>query len=249
MFEPVQAPEEGHHESDRRDSSASQWRGWTRAIVLCVGVALLFTGWLMRGRWTSGGQPAPAVSSGQSFLNESLAHYQAGRYAEAVTAAQAAAAADPASVEALNNLAVSLMQLRRFDEAIQTAEKAVQLRPDYALARNNLAWIRNEQAKVAGGAAPAPSPAVAQANALLNESLGHAQAGRFQQCVEAAERATKLAPELAGAYNNLGFCAGRLGRWDEAVVNLERAVRLNPADPLARNNLAQAITKRAETAR
>jgi len=197
----------------------------------------------------SGDQPVPTAAAGQNFLNESLAHYQAGRYAEAVTAAQAAAAADPTSVEALNNLAVSLMQLGKFDEAIRTAEKAVQLRPDYALAKNNLTWIRNEQAKAAGGAPASAAPAVAQANALVNESLGHAQAGRFQQCAEAAERATKLAPELAGAFNNLGFCAGRLGRWDEAVVNLERAVRLNPADPLARNNLAQAIARRAETAR
>jgi tetratricopeptide (TPR) repeat protein len=166
-------------------------------------------------------------------LQLSFEHYQAGRYQEAITTAQAALATNPNSSEAYNNMAVSYLGLRMYDEAIKAAEEAIRLNPESQLAKNNLAWIQDEKAK----APSAPAQATTPAGALLNQSLAHARSGRFKECIDTAMEALKLEPMSAPAFNNIGFCSARLGRWDEGIRNAEEAVRLDPTFQLAKNNL------------
>ncbi|HVP57448.1 MAG TPA: tetratricopeptide repeat protein, partial [bacterium] len=54
------------------------------------------------------------------------------------------------------------------------------------------------------------------------------------------EKAVRLQPMNAEAYNNLGAAYGMLGRPEDAVRTLEHAVQLNPADAQAYANLAVA---------
>lgn len=173
---------------------------------------------------------APNPRSGKA-IQDSLDHYKAGRYQDALAAAKTAVSEDPKSVEAYNNMAVSYLALEMYDEGIHAAQEALRLKPDFQLAKNNLAWIQREKAK----AASAPPPT---ASSLLNESLQHAVASRFQQCFDVAAQAAKLDPKLAEAFNNAGFCAWRLQRWDDAVRNTQEAIRLNPNFQRAKNNLA-----------
>jgi tetratricopeptide (TPR) repeat protein len=90
-------------------------------------------------------------------------------------------------------------------------------------------WMR-------GAGAPSEAQQLAAAS-LLDESLQHAQAGRFRECMDAAAKSVELSPS-AQAFNNLGWCAGNLQRWDEAIRNAEEAIRLSPDQPLFQNNLA-----------
>jgi len=176
-------------------------------------------------------QTAPAGQSpAQSALTASYEHYQAGRYEEAIASAKTALAADPSSADAYNNMAVAYLGLRKYPEAVRAAEEAIRLKPDYQLAKNNLAWIQREQANPT---AP-PTPAAT----LLSDSLKHAQAGRFKECVDAARQSARLDPKSSRAFNNAGFCAGSLKLWDEAVKDVREAIRLDPNNQLAKNNLA-----------
>jgi hypothetical protein len=102
-------------------------------------------------------------------------------------------------------MAVAYLGLRKYAEAVRAAEEAIRLKPDYQLAKNNLAWIQREQANPT---AP-PTPAAT----LLSDSLKHAQAGRFKECVDAARQSAKLDPKSSRAFNNAGFCAGNLKLW------------------------------------
>ena len=77
----------------------------------------------------------------------------------------------------------------------------------------------------------------AEAAMLIEQSLEHARAARFQECVDTAEQAVGLNPNAAAAYNNLGFCLASLKLWDDAIPNAEEAVRLDPALRIAQNNL------------
>jgi Flp pilus assembly protein TadD len=126
--------------------------------------------------------------------------------------------------------------LGRFPEAQPAAREALRLRPDDQRSRNNLRWIEEELAKTGGAAIPRER--TLEAAELLNQSLSHAQAGRFRECLLVATAATEANPAEARAFNNAGFCAANLGRWDDAIRNTQEAIRLDPGLTLARNNLA-----------
>ncbi len=207
---------------------------WLLVAVVLVLVVYPAARWVLsRG----GGTAAPKTAgAGQSELQLSYQHYEAGRYQEAITAAKAALAKDPKSADAYNNMAVAYMGLRQIDNAIEVVQNAIRLKPDYQLAKNNLAWFQQEKATT--GLPPVQQAQLAQAGALLTQSLEHAQAGRFKECVESAAQAAKLDPGSARAYNNLGICQANLKQWDEGIKNTHEAIRLDPTMDLAKNNLA-----------
>jgi tetratricopeptide (TPR) repeat protein len=64
------------------------------------------------------------------------------------------------------------------------------------------------------------------------------QAGRFQDCIDAAKKALKLKPDYAEAYNNIAAANEALGRWDDAIDAARHALRIDPNLQLAKNNLA-----------
>jgi tetratricopeptide (TPR) repeat protein len=68
-------------------------------------------------------------------------------------------------------------------------------------------------------------------------SLLNYQAGRYVQCVAAAQEAIKLKPAFAEAYNNLGAAYINLQQYDKAVDALKQALKLIPSFVLAQNNL------------
>ena len=133
-------------------------------------------------------------------LDRSYELYQAGRYTEAIAAAQAVLKANPNSADAYNNLAAAYAGLKMWDEAARNAQEALRLRPDYQLARNNLVWILQEKQKIAGAAPPAPAQAAVAANAgqLLNLSMQLYQSGKYPECIAAAKQAIKLDPTIGG---------------------------------------------------
>jgi tetratricopeptide (TPR) repeat protein len=78
------------------------------------------------------------------------------------------------------------------------------------------------------------------ADNYLNLSLAYDRAGRFRDCIQAAEQALKLRPGFALAYNNIAAAHMDMGEWDAAIAAAGEAVRLQPDLQLARNNLAAA---------
>ena len=91
----------------------------------------------------------PAVhaqeASPEHFLSLSLTAYQAGRYRECISHAQAALERRPDYAEAYNNIAAAHNALGEWDAGIAAAERAVALKPDFPLARNNLAYAREQK--------------------------------------------------------------------------------------------------------
>ena len=175
------------------------------------------------------GETPPADAA--SELQLSFEHYQAGRYQEAITAA------DPSLAQAYNNIAVSYLGLRMYDEASKAAQEAIRLSPDLQLAKNNLAWIQREKAK-APSAPPVQAPAPGSVGDLLNQSVQHSQTGRFKECIDTARQAIQLDPNSAPAFSNVGFCAASLQQWDEGIRNTQESIRLDPTFQRAKNNLA-----------
>jgi protein O-mannosyl-transferase len=101
-----------------------------------------------------------AADTPERLVNESLAHYRAHRYREAVAAARRAVTLKPGSPEAYNNIGAALNEMGLWDEAIVNLNVALRLRPDFQLARNNLAWAERQRKRAV--AAPAGSRPIAR---------------------------------------------------------------------------------------
>jgi tetratricopeptide (TPR) repeat protein len=82
----------------------------------------------------------------ESYVNQSLAYYQQGRFTDAIHAAEEALKLRPGYALAWNNIAAAWNAMGKWDEGIAAGEKAVRAAPDNQLARNNLAWARRQKA-------------------------------------------------------------------------------------------------------
>ncbi len=145
--------------------------------------------------------------------NLGTAFRQQGSVNEAIVQFQKALAIKPEFAEAHYNLGNALLQQGHVEEAIAQFQKSLAIKPDYVTAGNNLAWVlaTSPQASLRNGIkavglaeranqlAGGKNPVV-----LCTLAAAYAEAGRFPEAVETAQRALRLAEEqsntaLAGA--------------------------------------------------
>jgi tetratricopeptide (TPR) repeat protein len=138
----------------------------------------------------------------EAHNNLSNALLQKGNVDEAITHLQKALQIDPDYAYAHNNLGNALIQKGSVNEAMAHYQKALQIKPDYLEVQNNLAWVLatcpqallrngNEAVKLARRAnqlAGYGNPVV-----LGTLAAAYAEAGRFPEAVETAQRALQLA--------------------------------------------------------
>ncbi len=153
-----------------------------------------------------------------------------GRDAEAAAQARQAVTLNPARPfghEVLIRAESALGDLPATREAAQATLAAV---PGDALA---LQAMSHPEAVAVRGANKPYSPA----DALVDQSLTQARAGKFNEAIASARAALALDPHSAVAWNNIGAAYGSLGHWDEAIHAEQEAVRLDGSLQIAQNNL------------
>jgi tetratricopeptide (TPR) repeat protein len=74
----------------------------------------------------------------------------------------------------------------------------------------------------------------------LQLSLLFYEAGKFDQCIKAADEALKMDPQYDLAYNNICAAHIALKQWNEAIAAGEKAIKINPENVRAKNNLVYA---------
>jgi tetratricopeptide (TPR) repeat protein len=115
------------------------------------------------------------------------------------------------------------------------AQDTLKLAPQDAQAKGYLARSQNAQAEIVAAerlAEQQPTP-----EHYLNLSLLYHRAGRYQDCINAAQKALRLKPGYAEAYNNIAAAYEGLADWDHAIEAAQQALRIKPDFQLARNNL------------
>jgi len=130
-----------------------------------------------------------------------------------------------------------LYESGRLDEARNQLEMGLRLHPGDHRTLQLLHAVNNPQdAEVAEAARK-----IANAAKFLNLSLTYFNEGKYEDCIEAAERALEFDPNYAAAYNNIGIANVRLGRYAEGITAYRKALELQPDYELAKNNLAEAV--------
>ena len=137
---------------------------------------------------------------------------QQGRIDEAIAHFQKAVEIKPDHASAHKNLGIAFFQQGRMDEAIAHFKKSLEIRPDQVEIQNNLAWLlatcpraslRNGSQAVELAQRANQLTGDNNPNLLCTLAAAYAEAGRFTEAVETAQRALQLAetysnPALAG---------------------------------------------------
>ena len=177
----------------------------------------------------------PSVRTADYWINQSLAEYRQAHYRLAIASARHALTINPNSAAAYNNIGASYGKLKQWKEAVRNEKLALRYNPQLAIAKNNLALFLRRQTP---GATRKESAATV--NGLIERSLRQYQAGRYEDCIQAAQDALRVNPRSAEAWNNIAAGEDALHHWKAAVRAAGEALTLKPGFTMARNNLAWA---------
>jgi tetratricopeptide (TPR) repeat protein len=158
-------------------------------------------------------------------------HLAADRAAEALPAAESAAAAAPGEVEPLVARGLALTDLQRYAEAARTADEILALGPDDAYAQRSaaaiLAGARNGQPALnAAWRGVELAPEEPQAHLVLG--LVAARMELFDLAERAYTEALRLDPELGEAQHDIGVIRLEQRRYAEALEHLANAAATSP---------------------
>ncbi len=158
-----------------------------------------------------------------------------GRYTEAIYNLYQSLRLVDARMDARYMLMPLLYEQKRFEELRTVAKRTLELVPGDATATNYLqmadsgkSLLQIEEENSVNYKTP---------EQFLNLSLMYYNAGNYRGCINTAEKALKLKPDYAEAYNNIGTSYNQLRQFDSAVIACEKAVQLKPDFQLAKNNL------------
>ncbi len=136
-----------------------------------------------------------------------------------------------------------LDKVGRRGEAVELLREAVRLNPALIEAQKLLAEVEPRWSRQVAEASASSEP---QTLIALSDQLF--RAGRYEDSLQAARRASELQPNSADAYNNMAAAYNAMARWEEGSQAAAKAVRLRPDFQLAVNNLRWAESKRGSTA-
>jgi Flp pilus assembly protein TadD len=87
-----------------------------------------------------------------------------------------------------------------------------------------------------GAAAPASADVRDDAKKQVEFGISVAQRGLWREAIYRWERATKIDPTYAAAYNNLAVAYEHEGEFDKARTAYEKAIELDPENALVKQN-------------
>lgn len=135
----------------------------------------------------------------------------------------------PDFAEANNNMAAILMKSGQYKQAVEHLQRALRQEPEYAEAHLNMASIlaRDKQFDAAikhvQKAQEAHTASSHFGAAALLESMG-----KYEEAIEAYERAAYLNPSDFTTLAHLGILKARMGQTDDAVDCFRRSLEHNP---------------------
>ena len=171
----------------------------------------------------------------EKFTDLSVLNYQFRRYDACIATAQEAININPQYAEAYNNIGAAYIKLKQYDKAIDALKQALKLKPGMALAKNNLDSAERDVKTQAS------QPADLTAAGYVNLSLYYFNNKRYQDCIDACNKALALKPDYDLAYNNICASYNKLGKYRQAIAAAKKGLQYNPGNEFLKNNLAEAI--------
>ena len=185
-------------------------------------------------------QLAPNEAASYSYYAQFLANL--GKAEEANTMADKALGFYPFDDVALDAKMSALQSLQRWDELNAVANKKLNSYPGDPTAIEFLAKAKIKEPAVIDTSRLKVTNTPKTADEYLNLSLVFYNAGKFSECIEAAENAIRLNPNSADAYSNICAAYNNLQQWDKAKMACAKALTIDPTHRLAKGNMQWALT-------
>src|SRR5579872_1649903 len=160
-----------------------------------------------------------------------LAHWVAGRSADAIAALEKSIAFDPDVAEAHNVLASVLASEGEMDRAKTEALRALQIYPDYPEALGNLGHLLALRRDLTGAAFYFERSVRLKPNdaeVRTNSAVVLAEMGRMDEAAREVEAAVRADPNFADAHAFRGSLLERKGQSEAALAEFLEAIRLRP---------------------
>ncbi len=144
---------------------------------------------------------------------------------------------DAINPETYNFYAKFLTKRNRFAEAQNILNKGLELSPNHlALNQTKTELLAKQSGK---------TPKIAENNVVqtanfetyLNLSLEYYNQKQYLKCIEACEKALKLKPDYALAYNNICSAYNELKQWKKAAEAGKKGLAIDPNNALLQGNL------------
>lgn len=176
----------------------------------------------------------------RDWLAQAALLRQAGRLADAATAASRATTIAPASSEAWLRLAAIYSQQGKPADAVATLERARQAQGDDPMLLSDLGAAFNDEGRFADAESALRRSLAIRESADARNNLGVALNGLARPADAVGEFGAALAlnPSSAEAWFNLGVAQALLGDVAQARTAYQRGLRLMPGEPRALSNLA-----------
>ena len=176
-------------------------------------------------------------------INQLVALFNAGRYAELEIRARVLVEQYPNSGFAWKVLGVCLQVQGK--DGLAALQKAAELLPDDADSHSNLGNALKDLGQLGDAVASYRraleiKPDYAEAHCNLGVALKGL--GQLDDAVASYRRALEIRPDYAEVHNNLGNGLADLGQPDDAVASYRRALKIKPDYAEAHNNLGNALT-------
>ncbi len=163
---------------------------------------------------------------------------------------QAALAAHPGHLAALNGLGLALRTRGDLDDAVVAYREAIRLNPKYAHAHHNLGVALRAKGDLDGAvAAYREAIRLNPEDAHAHRSLGLAltDKGDRDGALAAFKEAVRADPHYVNGHDSLGTALRSRGDLDGAVAALKEAIRLDPGHAVSHNNLGNALQAKGDS--
>jgi serine/threonine-protein kinase len=174
-----------------------------------------------------------------ALFSRALAHFAAGRTAEARDDYDRLLALQPAHARALHNRGVARTALGDLDGGLLDFDEAIRLDPAHAMGHYNRAVSRAKKGDADGARQDydrAISLNAQHPESFNNRGILRGRAGDLAGAIEDYDRALALRPSYAAAFQNRGMARARRGDLDGALADYAEAIRLEPELLEARYN-------------
>jgi tetratricopeptide (TPR) repeat protein len=192
-------------------------------------------------------KPDPALAT--AYFNSGFAHYEAGRYTEAIADFTRALAVTQNDEASFRYRAYSYYEINDYDRTITDMSRLIQLKPNNAdnyLTRGAAYGEKGEYDREIADYNEALRLDPNFADAYSNRGAAYSGKGEYDRAIADYNEALRLNPNDAYAYNNRGNTYANKGEYDRAIADLNEALRLDPTYAYAYNNRGLAYGDKGE---
>lgn len=194
-------------------------------------------------------RPQPGNDENELIYARSISYDALGRPDLAMEYAIKYSKTAPQDDRAWTELGKQFLKQNRLKESVEASLRSIELAPFKSTARNNLGVALNllgqfeesiNQLKIAASNDPLNT------GALLNQASPLMTVRRPLEAIQVLQKASKIAPEKASIWVNLGSVQMQVGLDKDAEINFKKALQLHPGLNEAESNLRTLISNRKQ---